>query len=82
MGDVRNNKNTEVFLIGLFGIYLLAGAGYSFVTAQWFPGFPPQLDISLLFGGEAGIYVEATLASIFGMACIYLAVILGRKHAT
>lgn len=82
MGDVQNNKKPEALLIGLFGVYLLAGAGYSFFTAQWFPGFPPQLDISLLFGRVVGVYVEATFASIIGAACFYLAITLGRKHAT
>jgi hypothetical protein len=79
MGAAQNKKS-GAFLFGLFGAYLLAGAGYSFFTAMWFPGFPPQLDISMLFG-SIGVYIEATLASIIGVACLYLAIVGGRKHA-
>lgn len=74
-------KKSDAFLFGLFGVYLMAGASYSFVAATWFPGFPPQLDISMLFGGQLGIYIEAAVALVIGVACFYMA-IRSYKHAT
>ena len=59
--------------IALFGVYLFAGALYSLLTRTWFPGFPPQLDVGLLFGGFGfgGIYVESALAALLGGVCIW-----------
>ena len=56
----------------LFGAYLVLGAIYSLATASWFPGFPVQLDISLLFGSAIGIYVEAFFAAFLGVMCFWL----------
>ncbi|NQD35639.1 hypothetical protein HPT27_01305 [Permianibacter sp. IMCC34836] len=55
----------------LFGVYLLVGAGYSFITAKWFPGFPPQLDVFMIFGHPLGAYIEGIIAALLGAVLIY-----------
>jgi ABC-type transporter Mla subunit MlaD len=74
MKETTNNKNLSTLLLVLFGLYLLLGAVYSLSTGKWFAGFPPVLDISMLFGNVLGIYVEAILALVAGAYCIYFAV--------
>ncbi|WP_298610448.1 hypothetical protein [uncultured Thiobacillus sp.] len=82
MGEQKNKKEPSALVVGLFGMYLLAGACYSFFTAKWFPGFPPQLDISQMFGHSVGIYIEAILALVLGSASLYVAFAMGSKNAT
>jgi hypothetical protein len=82
MGEQKNNKEPSALVLGVLGVYFLAGACYTFITAKWFPGFPPQLDISLIFGHSVGIYIEAILAFVLGSASLYVAFAMGRKNAT
>jgi xanthosine utilization system XapX-like protein len=81
MAKAETIKKSDATLFGLFGAYLLVGAIYSFVTTSWFPGFPPQLDFSMLLGGHLGVYVEAILALVIGIICLHVA-IRSYKYAT
>jgi hypothetical protein len=79
MKESLSDTKHEAFWVGLFGLYLMVGAAYSFVTAKWFPGFPPQLDIFSLPGSVLGAYIEATAATLIGVGCLYVASVLRRK---
>jgi hypothetical protein len=65
-----------IALLGMGGVYLLVGAGYTVRTGTWFVGFPPQLDaIGFIVGsGIVGAYAEAAVAAVLGIACVGAAV--------
>jgi uncharacterized membrane protein YdjX (TVP38/TMEM64 family) len=69
---IPKEKSPNPIWFRLFGAYLVLGAIYTLTTASWFPGFPVQLDMSLLFGSVIGIYVEAFLAAFLGIVCFWL----------
>ncbi len=66
MQNTKHLRAVDCIAVVIFGGYLLAGSFYTFLTAKWFPGFPVQLDISMLFGDSIGVYLESTLALIVG----------------
>lgn len=60
-------------LLLLFGLFLISGGVYSFLTGKWFAGFPPVLDF--LGALPYGSAIEATVAAALGAVAIAAALL-------
>jgi hypothetical protein len=68
----------------LLGLWLTFGGAMALYHGEWFPLFPPQLDIfnfvESLVSKRAGAYLEGALAVVIGVALVAFAVTQSCKN--
>jgi hypothetical protein len=78
-GNIEKTNYYRIPLI-MVGLYLMAGATYTFDTNKWFAGFPPMLDVLNIL--PHGRYIEAAIAAVVGAALVLATLVRPRQKVS